>query len=109
MACLRRWQETRLCQGARVGRGDRQTASAKLGLGLAGLGFGGLRFLRLGLRLGFGGLRFFRLGGLLFFLWLARFGFGLGVVFHDRVGGLPLARAFLVPAEAITLWPWAFI
>ena len=95
MACLRRWQETRLCQGARVGRGDSQTASAKLGLGLAGLGFAGLRFLRL--------------GGLLFFLWLARFGFGLRVVFHDRVDGQPLARALLVPAEAITLRPWAFI
>ncbi len=109
MACLRRWQETRLCQGARVGRGDRQTASAKLGLGLAGLGFGCLRFLRLGLRFGFGCLRFLRLGDLLFSLWLARFGFGLGVVFHDRVDGQPLARAFLVPAEAITLRPWAFI
>lgn len=108
MACLRRWQETRLCQGARVGRGDSQTASAKLGLGLAGPGFGGLRFLRFGLRLGFGGLRFLWLG-LRFLFGFARFGFGLRVVFHDRVDGQPLARALLVPAEAITLRPWAFI
>ena len=92
MACLRRWQETRLCQGARVGRGESQTASAKLGLGLAGLGFCGLRFLRLGLRLG---LAAFGFAGLRFLLGLARFGFGLWVVLHDRVDGQPLARACL--------------
>ena len=49
---------------------------------LAGLGLAGLRFLRLGLWLGFAGLRL-GCAGLRLLLGLARFGFGLGVVFHD--------------------------
>ena len=76
------------------------------GLGSLGLRLGGLlglAGLRLCLRLGFAGLRLLGLAGLWFLLGLARFGFGLGVVLHDRVDGQPLARACLVPADAIFL------